>query len=113
MEAGSILQNAVERIPLVDHEGKSGAALERVLLADGQRLIVKRFSPSTDLVMALTGDTVGREYQLWSRGVLDRLPPQVGHPVVGGTGSAGSVAGGCSARSPLCIRRSSATHLRI
>ena len=84
MEPGSILQNAVERIPLLDHEGKSGAALERVLLADGRRLVVKQFSPSTDLLMALTGDTVGREYQLWSRGVLDRLPPQVAHPVVDG-----------------------------
>jgi len=84
MEPGSILQNAVERLPLVDHEGKSGAALERVLLADGRRLVVKRFSPSTDLVMAVTGDTVGREYQLWSRGVLDRLPPQVEHAVVDG-----------------------------
>lgn len=84
MESGSILQDAVERIPLVDHEGKSGAALERVLLADGRRLVVKRFSPSTDLVMALTGDTVGREYQLWRRGVLDRLPPQLAHTVVDG-----------------------------
>jgi len=84
MEPGSILQTAVERIRLVDHEGKSGAALERVLLADGRRLVVKRFSPSSDLVMALTGDTVGREYQLWHRGVLDRLPPQLAHTVVDG-----------------------------
>jgi hypothetical protein len=27
---------------------------------------------------------VGREYVLWSRGILDRLPPEVGHAVVDG-----------------------------
>ena len=84
VEHGSILENAVERTALVDHEGKSGAGLERVLLADGRRLVVKRFSPSTDLLMAATGDQIGREYQLWSDGVLDRLPPQVAHAVVDG-----------------------------
>jgi Phosphotransferase enzyme family len=78
------LETAVERVPLTDHVGKSGAGLERVLLADGRRFVVKRFSPSTDLAMALTGDPVGREYQLWSAGVLDRLPAQVGHAVVDG-----------------------------
>lgn len=84
MEPGSILDSAVDRVPFVDHEGKSGAPLERVLLADGTRLVVKRFSPDTDLVMSATGDTVGREYQLWSRGVLHRLPTGVGHAVVTG-----------------------------
>lgn len=78
------LAAAVERAVLAEHPGRSGAALERLLLADGRRLIVKRFDPATDLAMALTGDDVGREYQLWSTGVLDRLPPQVEHAVVDG-----------------------------
>lgn len=78
------LQHAVERVPLVDHEGKSGAALERLVLADGRRLVVKRFTPATDLVMAVTGDGIGREYLLWRSGVLDRLPAEVGHAVVDG-----------------------------
>lgn len=81
---GEYLDDSVERVPMVEHEGKSGALLERVTLADGRRLIVKRFSPGTDLLMAALGDVVGREYLLWSRGILDRLPPEVGHAVVDG-----------------------------
>ena len=73
--AGKYLDDSVERVPMIDHEGKSGALLERVLFADGRRLIVKWFSPKTDLLMAALGDVVGREYLLWSRGILDRLPP--------------------------------------
>jgi len=82
--AGQYLDDAVERVPVVDHEGKSGALLERVTLADGRHLTVKRFSPATDLLMAVLGDVVGREYVLWSRGILDLLPPEVGHAVVDG-----------------------------
>jgi len=81
---GEYLDNSVERVPMVDHEGKSGALLERVTLPDGRRLIVKRFLPKTDPLMAALGDVVGREYILWSRGILDRLPPEVGHAVVDG-----------------------------
>jgi Phosphotransferase enzyme family len=82
--AGEYLDDVVERVPMVDHEGKSGALLERVTLAGGRRLIVKRFSPESDLLMAALGDVVGREYVLWSRGILDQLPPEVGHAVVDG-----------------------------
>jgi hypothetical protein len=82
--AGEYLDDVVERVPLVEHEGKSGALLERVTLADGRRRIVKRFSPATDFLMAGLGDVVGREYLVWSRGILDRLPPEVGHAVVDG-----------------------------
>jgi hypothetical protein len=79
-----LLGSAVERIPIGDHVGKSGATLERVRLPDGTRLVVKTLSPSTDLLMAATGDTECVEYQIWAGGVLDRLPEQIGHAVVGG-----------------------------
>ena len=84
MRRAELEQHVVERVALTGHEGKSGAQLERLLLDDGRRLVLKRLSPQTDLLMALTGDTVGREYLLWSAGVLDRLPDGVGHAVVGG-----------------------------
>ena len=84
--AGEYLDDSVERVPMIDHEGKSGALLERVTLADGRHLIVKRFSPRTDLLVAVLGDVVGREYVLWSRGILDLLPSEVGHAVVDGWG---------------------------
>jgi hypothetical protein len=77
--ARALLDAAIERVPIPGHDGKSGAQLERVLLADGQRLIAKHLSPATDLTMLLTGDTTGREFALWRDGVLDRLPAGVGH----------------------------------
>lgn len=77
----SVLEG-VKRTPLADNDGKSGATLERAVLADGTRVVVKVFDPADDLVMRLTGDTRGREVELFQRGLFDRLP--VGHAVLGG-----------------------------
>jgi hypothetical protein len=80
----TILDDAIERVPIGGHDGRSGASVERVRLGDGRRLVVKRMHPDYDLTMRLTGDTVGREYALWRDGVLDALPPGIGHAVVDG-----------------------------
>ena len=80
----TILDEAVERVPIGGHDGRSGASIERVRLADGRRFVVKRMHPSYDLSMRLTGDRVGREFVLWREGVLDALPPGVGHAIVDG-----------------------------
>ena len=80
----ALLEGAVERSVLEGHDGRSGARLERVLLADGTRLVVKRATATVDLTMRLSGDGEGRELYLWSAGVLDRLPAGVGHAVLGG-----------------------------
>jgi hypothetical protein len=79
----AVLDTAVDRAPVND-DGRSGATLERVLLADGSRVVVKRFDPSVDLVMRFTGDTRGREVEFFRRGTLDRLPATVVHPVLDG-----------------------------
>src|SRR4051794_28457828 len=79
----TLLDHAVERLPLAGHDGRSGALLERVLLDDGTRLVVKRTSPSLDLVMRVTGATESREFTLWKAGVLDNLPGGVGSALVG------------------------------
>lgn len=84
MTPRSILDDAVRREPLAGHDGKSGAALERVVLADGRRVVVKRLDPATDLMMSLTHDPVGREFGLWSSGRFDGLPAGCGHAVVDG-----------------------------
>ncbi len=84
MTPRSILDDAVRREPLAGHDGKSGAALERVVLADGSRVVVKRLDPATDLMMALTHDTVGREFGLWASGLFDVLPAGVDHAVLDG-----------------------------
>ena len=84
MAPRSLLDGAVLRQPMAGHDGKSGAALERVVLADGRRVVVKRLDPSTDLMMSLTHDAVGREFGLWASGGLDLLPAGVGHAIIDG-----------------------------
>jgi hypothetical protein len=79
--AARLLDNAVERKPIGEGQGYSGAKLERVVLADGSALVVKRISQEYDLAMKLTHDT-GRAAQLWISGVLDRLPPVIDHAIL-------------------------------
>jgi hypothetical protein len=59
----------------------SGSLLERVVLADGTRLVLKHISAANDWIMRATGDT-GREARLFEAGVLGRLPTAVDHAVV-------------------------------
>lgn len=82
MAPSELLRDAVERSVVSGHEGKSGAGLERVRLADGRALVVKRVVPDEDLTLDLAGGGPALEYVVWSTGLLDRLPPGVGHAVV-------------------------------
>ena len=84
MAPAELLDDATERTVLVEHVGKSGALLERVTLADGRRVVVKRITPETDLTLRIFHQPFAHEYQLWSSGGLDRLPDDVGHVVVDG-----------------------------
>ncbi len=74
---------AVERIP-IGEVGKSGASVERVLMPDGQRLVVKRVAPADDFFMQLIGADSSHELRLWSAGILDQLPHPAAHAVVDG-----------------------------
>jgi hypothetical protein len=76
-----LLDRVVRRTPLAGHDGRSGARLERVVLDDGTRLVVKTAPPGTDLAGVATADPA-REVWLWRSGVLDRLPDGVGHAIV-------------------------------
>lgn len=82
MAPRELVRDAVERVVLSGHVGKSGAGLERVRLADGRTLVVKRIEPRTDITVEATGGMPGREYVLWRSGVLHRLPAGVGHAMV-------------------------------
>jgi hypothetical protein len=78
----ALLANVVERTPLRQtSQGYSGATLERLVLADGQALVVKRLSPTWDATMRLTHDT-GRAAWLWTAGVMDQFPPVIDHAIV-------------------------------
>ncbi|MFZ1410744.1 MAG: phosphotransferase [Micropruina sp.] len=73
----------VERRPIPQHEGASGAVLESAVLDDGSQLVLKTFDPDRDLSMVLAGRAVPTDVELWQSGILDRLPPQLGHAVRG------------------------------
>ena len=81
---GEFLDDATGRAALVEHLGKSGAALERLTLADGRRVVVKRITPGTDLTLAIFEQPFAQELLLWRSGGLDRLPAGVAHAVIDG-----------------------------
>ncbi len=68
MTPSELLNQAVDQSVLTGHDGRSGAGLEHVRLADGSEYIIKRVTPASDLTLALTGGTVAREYLLWQLG---------------------------------------------
>jgi hypothetical protein len=78
----SLLAGAVSREPLAAADGRSGSLLERVVLADGQTLVVKHVLDEGDWIMRASHDH-GRAAALWSQGVLARVPEVIDHAVVG------------------------------
>lgn len=82
MTAIGPLSSAVRRTALDAPDGRSGSAIERVELADGSALVVKRESPGGDWAMRALRDD-GRAARLWSTGLLARMPAVIDHAVVG------------------------------
>jgi hypothetical protein len=78
----SLLVDVVSREPLAAADGRSGSLLERVVLADGRALVVKHVLDGGDWIMRATADH-GRAAELWSAGVLARVPEVIDHTVVG------------------------------
>lgn len=74
----------VRRIPLSAGHAASGNPLLAVETNGGvgPRFVVKRVSPEWDWIMRATDDREGREALAWTSGLLDRLPPEVEHPIV-------------------------------
>jgi Phosphotransferase enzyme family len=82
--AGSVdelVAHATSREPLVAG-GKSGAALERVVI-DGESLVVKYIDRRDDWIMRQLGDLRGYPITVWSSGVLDLLPACIENAYVG------------------------------
>ena len=78
----SLLADVVAREPLAATDGRSGSLLERVVLADGRTLVVKHVRDGGDWIMRASHDH-GRAAELWSSGVLARVPEVIDHAVVG------------------------------
>lgn len=78
----NLLERVTHRRSVVDHDGRSGARIERGVLDDGSPVYVKTTEVANDLGHLLTGDA-RRELRLWRAGVFDALPDGVGTAVVG------------------------------
>lgn len=74
------LGEVVEHEPMVSI-GWSGTALERLVLADGRRLVAKRIVPGSNWMDLHTRDQ-GREALLFTSGVMGRMPSAIDHTVV-------------------------------
>ena len=72
--------NEIARREPLTHAGQSGTGLERIVLVNGQRLVVKRIS-GDDWVARVTHDS-GREASLWTDGALARMPREIDHAVL-------------------------------
>jgi hypothetical protein len=70
----------VEHEPLISR-GWSGNILERLVLADGSRLVAKRIVPGSNWIDRHTADE-GREALLFRSGVLDRVEAAIDHAIV-------------------------------
>lgn len=70
----------VARTP-VGSGGNSGNTIERVTLADGRELVLKRVSPDWDWLSRATKDD-GRVATMWESGLFDRMPASVDHTTV-------------------------------
>ena len=78
----SLLVDVVRREPLAVADGRSGSLLERVILAGGEALVVKHVRDGGDWIMRASHDH-GRAAELWSSGVLARVPEVIDHAVLG------------------------------
>ena len=76
------LGDVVDRVALSGAtEALSGASFERLLLADGRRLVLKFLPVGGDWLTRMTGGHGGMR-QLWDSGVLERVAAIVDHGVV-------------------------------
>jgi Phosphotransferase enzyme family len=81
-DLSSLLQGATERTAVAGIAGKSGAALERVVVR-GEVHILKHLDLAQDWTMRASGCLRGAPLVLWERGILARLPDCFNQPIVG------------------------------
>jgi hypothetical protein len=77
-----LLAGATSRTPMTAPDAKSGASFERVEI-DGGRYVVKHVGWELDWIARAHGDLGPASVQVWSAGVLDRLPSSIDHAYAG------------------------------
>lgn len=75
---------SARRLPLTAGHAASGSHLLAIETNDGKgpRFVLKCISPAWDWIMRATDDCVGREALAWTSGLLDRVPPEIAHPII-------------------------------
>jgi hypothetical protein len=75
---------SARRLPLAGGDSASGSSFLAIETNSGQgpRFVVKLSSPACDWIVRATEDCRGREILVWTTGLLDRLPPEITHPVI-------------------------------
>lgn len=66
----------------VDSVGKSGAVLEKVTI-DGEPYVVKYLDPAIDWTIRIAEVPGTAPVEVWRRGLLHALPPEIDSPIVG------------------------------
>jgi Phosphotransferase enzyme family len=79
-DVAGLLAGASSREPL-EAPGKSGARIERLVIA-GQPYVLKHLDLADDWTMRASGCLRGAPFELWDRGILDRLPDCFNQPIV-------------------------------
>ena len=81
---GGVSGNAFLSVTTTGRSGESAMHSDGATGNDGEprRYIVKRTSPAWDIIMRATNDRSCREMLVWQHGLLDRLPPEVGHTML-------------------------------
>jgi hypothetical protein len=77
-----LVAGVTDRVPLAQTDGKSGSTLERLTI-DGRRYVLKYMHPDLDWIARVLGDLGCWPVRLWTSGLLDRVPPEIDHTVVG------------------------------
>jgi hypothetical protein len=97
-DIADLIAGATERTAMTGAAGKSGARMERVVIA-GQPYVLKHLDLADDWTMRASGCLRGAPLMLWERGILARVPSCFNQPVVGvaaEAGDGGPRSGGCA-----------------
>ena len=81
VDRGADLSSQIVARTPVGSGGNSGNTIERVTLADGRELVLKRVSPDWDWLSRATKDD-GRIATMWEHGLFDRMPASLDHATV-------------------------------
>ena len=92
-DVAGLLSGATERAPFGSEPGKSGARLERVIIAS-RRYVLKHLDLSRDWTLRASGCLPGAPLVLCERGILAQLPDCFNQPIVGAAPEGGPGTGG-------------------